>query len=445
MYKRSLLVIIIILFYSCAKDPDSSVDKKIDTVSNQSTTVTNKATNNNISFESDDIETILSYVPSEYRPSIINNYFNNNKNLLFNKNNVFAIFEDDNDSLNTSVYVQNLYKFTKQDILLFSIYSGHNNKFTNSFYLVRYMDYGWYPTTKLLISKSLIDFLTKKFNTTFFYKPCENTYRYETDTMNFPFYFDFSQQASIKIFDGSDWKVIKNLIYDEDIITIADNNESDSIADKQINLDDAPVYQSMNQALADSINVYILDLSSSYLSSISKNINKLSNLRILSINDNNLTFLPQNICTLSKLSVLRAENNQIKILPENIGNLVSLDELSLSNNKIISLPVSFYDLKNLKSLKLDNNELNIFEDFSKFTQLITCDLSNNNINKLPNNIDSLKSIISLDISNNPISSLPASIYKLKNLQYINIKGTQIPDNVAVRLFEINSNIRVDMN
>lgn len=441
MYQKSLLLILIILFYSCAKDTHNSVNNNFDTITEQST-LTDTINKSNISFENNDILTILSYVPTKYRTSVINDYFYKNKNLLLDKNDVFAIFEKDNDSLNTSVYVQNLYRYTKQKLLLFSIYSVKNKKFVNSFYFIQYMDYGWYPSTKLLISRALIDFLKKKFGTTFFYKPCENTYRYVSDTMNFPFYFDFSKQPCIKMFDGSNWQTVKNLIYDEGIITIDEN--TDNKTDDDINLDEAPVYQSLKRALADSDNVYILDISSSYLYSIPQDIKKLSNLRILSITDNNLTSLPKDICELPKISIIRAENNQITKLPENIGNLLSLEELSLSNNKITSLPASFYKLKNLKLLKLDNNELNNFEDFSEFKQLITCDLSNNNIHKLPDNIDSLKSIVSLDISGNPISSLPPSIYKLKKLQYINIKNTQIPDSDAVKLFEINPYIRVEM-
>jgi len=440
MYKKLFFIFIILTNFYCSND-NQQISKNVDTISNNE--IKTKQTIDSTSFETNDIISLLNIVPNKYRTKIINNYFAGNKDLLIDNNFKFASFEDKNDSSDVYVYVQNIFQNTKQNILLFSIYFSNHRKFINSFYFVQNINNEWYPTTKLLVGKSIIDYLTKKFNTTIFYRPYENTYCYITDSMDYPFYFDFSSTPCIKAFLNKKWEIVENISFNEDVFYIEENQTQNNIEKNDI--DNAPVYYDLNSAVSDSSNVYVLDLSSSYLSEIAPKIRKLKNLKILSINDNNLQYLPICLTELKNLSILRAENNQIQILPDNIGDLQNLEQLSLSNNSIISLPVSFYELKNLKFLSLDNNNLNSFDDFSKLKLLITCDLSNNNISYLPSNIDSLKSLVSLDISNNPISSLPESIFNLKQLRYLNIKGTNIPDNVAVKLFEINADIRIDMN
>ena len=280
-------------------------------------------------------------------------------------------------------------------------------------------------------------------NVDFFYEPYENTFRYVSDSSDYPILLDFRDSPEIKIFKDGQWMTLEKIEFSEDKINLKDISDSKAVSYQKI--DTVSTYYDINKALEHPENVKALDLSSSYLSYLSPEIKLLKNLKILILNDNDIANLPDEICELKNLDILQADDNSIKELPADFGNLANLEELSLSNNHLQTLPPSFEKLNNLKYLHLNNNNLTEFNSCKGLKQLVMIDLSDNKIEYLPEDIDSLKNLVSLNLQNNPIEHLPNQIMNLKNLTYINIIGTKIPDDEAVKLFEINPDINVEMN
>jgi len=99
------------------------------------------------------------------------------------------------------------------------------------------------------------------------------------------------------------------------------------------------------------------ELDDSPISSISENIENLSNLKEIHIGGSlQLTSLPETIGNLNNLLILDLSGNAIEILPENIVNLSSLEELVLSYNQLSSLPDNICNL-NTWSTDVSNNQL----------------------------------------------------------------------------------------
>ena len=87
------------------------------------------------------------------------------------------------------------------------------------------------------------------------------------------------------------------------------------------------------------------------LTSIPKEICKLSNIRNLYFEDNEIYYLPKELGRLTNLDSLDLSHNNIKYIPKEIGKLVNLTRLDLSCNKIKGVSKAFCKL-NLKRLNL---------------------------------------------------------------------------------------------
>ena len=106
--------------------------------------------------------------------------------------------------------------------------------------------------------------------------------------------------------------------------------------------------------MADILKSPVLDLSTSFLTSLPESISNLKELKKLYLQDNNLTQLPESIGNLSKLQVLFLDSNPLTHLPESIGNLQELRHLNLANTNLTHLPETLANLPNLEVLDLSN-------------------------------------------------------------------------------------------
>ena len=90
--------------------------------------------------------------------------------------------------------------------------------------------------------------------------------------------------------------------------------------------------------------------------------------------------------------------------------------------------------KNSTSLDLSNLELEkIPEDVFPLANLTRLELHNNKISIIPNSLAQLTNLTSLSLANNQISTIPDSLAQLTNLTELNLKDNQInsiPDNFA---------------
>lgn len=108
------------------------------------------------------------------------------------------------------------------------------------------------------------------------------------------------------------------------------------------------VFTEFPQDLLKLVNLEMVNLSGSKITSIPSEIKNLKNLQQFYMMDNLLTGLPKELFELENLEVLHLSNNQLTSLPEEIGNLVNLDMLSLEGNNIGKLPFSIRNLRNLR-------------------------------------------------------------------------------------------------
>lgn len=176
---------------------------------------------------------------------------------------------------------------------------------------------------------------------------------------------------------------------------------------------------------------------------------ELTNLEELSLAYNtNLTALPKEIGNLKKLKILELQSTSIKSLPLEIGELDSLEELHLSRNmdwdkvfdvlakcknlKTISwwdaglkeMPKSIVKCQNIQCIDLKNNfDLDYAKEFKTLSSLMNLKEITIGINadKMPAEINLLRSLKILNIENCEIRELSGEIASLKNLEQLHIK------------------------
>lgn len=214
-------------------------------------------------------------------------------------------------------------------------------------------------------------------------------------------------------------------------------------------------------------------------------IGEMENLEVLNVSCNKLRELPDFILKLKKLRVLNFKQNYgLKTIPD-ISELTNLESVDLVYTDIKTLSEGFFNLKNLKEINtaqsdLDKDtaimrrliktfpnaeiytnarkaiELEDNADEDEFLNKEKIDISEFNLNYLPENLfranavkhlkircwnlkelsdnfDALQTLetLNLDIGYD-VTTIPSSIFRLKNLKTLTIKGSGInslPDNM----------------
>lgn len=114
---------------------------------------------------------------------------------------------------------------------------------------------------------------------------------------------------------------------------------------------------------------------------------------------------------------LRDEN--LSDIPEEIFFLHQLVTLNLSKNQLCLIPSYIINLVKLTQLFLCNNQIHIFpEEICQLLNLKILNLNNNNIIKIPENISNLTNLTHLSLSFNKIASFPKKICCLQNLKHL---------------------------
>jgi internalin A len=104
----------------------------------------------------------------------------------------------------------------------------------------------------------------------------------------------------------------------------------------------------------------------------------------------------------------------------------NVDYLNLSDLELNRLPESISQLQNLSTLDLNNNQLNnLPESISQLQNLSTLNLYNNRFSYLPESISQLENLSTLALHNNQLNSLPQSISQLKNLSQFYLHNNEL--------------------
>ena len=127
---------------------------------------------------------------------------------------------------------------------------------------------------------------------------------------------------------------------------------------EQPEIDERPVYRSLDDALEEPEMVYRLDLSRSGIDTLPAEILRLTHLQELNLSDNPWLALDDALRTLAAFPDLRSLDlsgyRQFSAIPESIGGLQSLELLRLSGNEIRTIPVGIGRLRNLRELDLSD-------------------------------------------------------------------------------------------
>lgn len=131
------------------------------------------------------------------------------------------------------------------------------------------------------------------------------------------------------------------------------------------------------------------------------------------------------------IRIIKCYINEIIIDSNVMSDIITLE---LTNNNLECISENLVNLINLTNLDLQNNNLhNIPDNFVNLKNLIILNLSKNKIEKIPKNIENFKNLKILDISSNCIKKIPENIGNLQNLTTLNISKnfiTAIPDSIG---------------
>jgi len=105
-------------------------------------------------------------------------------------------------------------------------------------------------------------------------------------------------------------------------------------------------------------------------------------------------------------------------------------DLSILNLKTVPNINDILALRKVKSIDLSNNQIeSLPDDFIKLEGIHTLDLSKNHLTKLPENFGQLKSLKQLDLFNNRIKNLPLSFSELTKLEYLDLKNNPLDNDL----------------
>uniref|UniRef100_A0A183BC96 Leucine rich repeat containing 47 n=1 Tax=Echinostoma caproni TaxID=27848 RepID=A0A183BC96_9TREM len=154
---------------------------------------------------------------------------------------------------------------------------------------------------------------------------------------------------------------------------------------------------------------------------------ELAKLNFLEISQTSLSNLSEKISKLKCLTQLCLTSNRLTDLPDSMGQLRTLKFLDLSFNQLSELPSSmFHCLDNLTSLNLSGNNLKQIPSVGKLQALQELLASKNNLENLPDGIQSLSALAVLDCSHNQLSALPDDLHNVNNLKTADFSDNMLP-------------------
>ncbi|MCJ1392011.1 hypothetical protein MMC18_004878 [Xylographa bjoerkii] len=164
---------------------------------------------------------------------------------------------------------------------------------------------------------------------------------------------------------------------------------------------------------------------------------KMETLEILDIHANAVSSLPTNFGRLKKLKILDIGGNKFTSLPfEELAQILPLIEIVASRNRLDGslLPSSSMVFTNLQTLNVSHNALISVTDHEvEMPSLLSVDLSNNRISRLPGSTAWLK-LNTLIAKENQIKALPLDFGLLKDLKILDLSSnslTKIDDTLAL--------------
>eukprot|EP01147_Barroeca_monosierra_P010860 gene10860-2935_t len=183
----------------------------------------------------------------------------------------------------------------------------------------------------------------------------------------------------------------------------------------------------------DAADLVELDISGNRLVQLPPKLEEMQELEQLNCAHNIITKIPD-LSNLKSLTVL--QRNQLSKLPDEICFL-PLQILDVSSNKLTQLPACISRLsETLVDLNLSNNNLELLPDeVCQLFQLRELSVGRNKLDRLPTDLGQLQALVSLDVSNNSITKLPISIAAIVKLTTLNVENNPLivpPSHICAR-------------
>lgn len=178
--------------------------------------------------------------------------------------------------------------------------------------------------------------------------------------------------------------------------------------------------------------LYLIDLSSNYLTQIPECLN--TNLEIMYLSFNNIEINSDHCRYLKCIKHLEIDNNYIQDLPNEFIQCHNLQILNISNNKFGKIPECIFYLRSLNKLIFNYSQIlncisiDLWKKYFLRT-LNVLDLSNNNLNTNLYELTVLKSLNYLDLSCNQLYELHQDFRLLNCLKILKLnrnKFNKIP-------------------
>jgi Leucine-rich repeat (LRR) protein len=113
------------------------------------------------------------------------------------------------------------------------------------------------------------------------------------------------------------------------------------------------------------------------------------------------------------------------------------DSLDLSNRGLDKLPENVLSMRNLESLDISDNNLTgaLPAEIKNLQNLKILKANNNNMTGVPAEIGQMSKLEILDLSNNQLTGLPYELGNLKNLKILNLSGNDYAEQDLERIRE----------
>jgi Leucine-rich repeat (LRR) protein len=138
--------------------------------------------------------------------------------------------------------------------------------------------------------------------------------------------------------------------------------------------------------------------------------------KIMDITD--INFIVDTLIIYDKINISFTLCNSVKIFPEILCKLNNIVYLDLSDNNLETLPDSFSLFNKLEFLNIRNNKFKVFpEIICKLNKLENLIINNNKISYIPISISKFKKLISFSYDYNCLKKNPYILGDLKNLMF----------------------------
>lgn len=161
---------------------------------------------------------------------------------------------------------------------------------------------------------------------------------------------------------------------------------------------------------------------------VAAGISKLASLVTIDLSNNLLRSVPAGVGSLAKLRTMNLSYNEVSDLPYHAIADLRLTHLDLSHNRLRGPLVEHGSciLKTLQTLNLSNNGLTLLAESSPycFIALRELDLSENRLASLPD-LSGWDELLTVDVSGNQLSSLPAGFTSLAKVRKASFRDNDI--------------------